>query len=177
MKERHIIAAIAQDMAIGNKGGLLWDCKPDLKHFKELTTGNIVIMGRKTYESIGRPLPNRRNIVVTSQEITFPNETEGYCVKSLAEAFRLAEKLPGKKVFVIGGGQLYKEAINWVDVLDITEFFGQTIADTYFPKIPVDFIPVKHSERYMCSTKLNVPAFRFVTYKRRVIPTASEGLI
>lgn len=177
MKERHIIVAIAQDMAIGNKGGLLWDCKPDLKHFKDLTTGNIVIMGRKTYESIGKPLPNRQNIIITSQDLIFNSDSECYCVKSLAEAFRLAEKLSGEKVFVIGGGQLYKEAINWVDVLDITEFFGQTTADTYFPEIPSEFIPVKHSERYMCSTKLNVPAFRFVTYKRRVIPTASEGLI
>lgn len=170
MKERHIIAAIAQDNAIGYKGDLLWRVKDDLKHFKDLTVGNIVIMGRKTYESIGRVLPHRKNIVVTSQKIEFPEEAGGYCVKSLAEAFALAEKLPGEKVFVIGGGQLYKEAIDWVDTLDITEFFGQPYrADTYFPEIPSCFIPVKHSERYMFSTNLKDPAFRFVTYKRRLI--------
>lgn len=174
MKERHIIAAVAKDGAIGNKGGLLWDIKADLKHFKELTTGNIVIMGRKTYESIGRPLPNRQNIIVTSRNIEFPEGTNCYCVRSLAEAFKLAEKLPGEKSFVIGGGQLYKEAIDWVDTLDITELFGQPYeADTYFPEIPNCFLPVKSSERYMCSTKLNIPAFRFTTYKRHLIVEAS----
>ena len=88
MKERRIIAAVDENNGLGYNGDLLFKIPEDLKRFKALTTGNIVIMGRKTYESLGRPLPNRQNIVVTSKAIDFPPEgTSIFQVKTLKESY------------------------------------------------------------------------------------------
>ena len=97
MKERHIIAAVCDGRGIGYNNKLIWRIPADMQHFKELTLGNVVIMGRKTYESIGKPLNCRDNIVVTSKDLNI----EGvHCVRSLEDAYRLAEDLDGEKVFV-----------------------------------------------------------------------------
>lgn len=173
MKERVIIAAVAADGSIGNEGGLVYRLKDDLERFKILTTGNVVIMGRKTFESIGRPLPNRENIVVTSGSITLPYEsTHLHVVKSLADAFRLAETLPGEKAYVIGGGQIYKEAMDWCTRLEITEIFAQPAkADTFFPEIDVKvWRPTYRSEKYFTE---EIPIHRYVTYKRNLVPEVS----
>ena len=97
-----IIVAVAENGVIGDKNTLLWHISEDLKHFKAVTTGHPVIMGRKTYESLGRPLPNRTNVVITRQQVEIPG-----CrvVHSLGEAVAL---FPGDdEVFVIGGAQIY----------------------------------------------------------------------
>lgn len=162
MKERHIIAAVADGGAIGYNGDLIYRISADLKHFKELTIGNVVIMGRKTFESIGKPLPSRDNIVVTSRDLNIDGI---HCVKSLDAAYELAETLDGQKIFVIGGGQLYKDALAHTDILDITEIFELPhYADTFFPTDLSDFLPVHRSERYWNDT---TPVIRFVTYKRK----------
>ena len=163
MKERRIIAAVCDGGGIGYKGDLIWKISADMTHFKELTLGNVVIMGRKTYESIGKPLNCRDNIVVTSQDLNIDGV---HCVRSLAAAYRLAEDLDGEKIFVIGGGQLYAEAIDYTDYLDITEInFLPNNADTYFPEIKVsEWSICKRTERYFTS---ETPPYRFVTYKRK----------
>jgi dihydrofolate reductase len=169
MKERHIIAAVCDGGGIGYNGDLIVRISADMKHFKELTLGNVVIMGRKTYESIGKPLNCRDNIVVTSKDLNI----EGvHCVRSLEDAYRLAEKLDGEKVFVIGGGQLYEAAMPYTDYLDITEIaFLPHRVDTYFPEISVkEWTILKRTERYF--TK-DTPPYRYVTYKRKVFPVAS----
>lgn len=164
MKERHIIAAVADGNGIGYNGNLLWRIPSDLQHFKDLTIGNVVIMGRKTFESIGKPLPSRDNIVVTSRDL---NVDGVHCVRSLQDAYELAETLDGIKVFVIGGGQLYAEALPYTDVLDITEIFAiPHNADTFFPSDLSDFIVTHRSERYWSVGK---PNFRFVTYKNKKV--------
>ena len=145
MKERCIIAAVDENNAIGYNGDQLHYISRDLKHFKELTTGNIVIMGRRTYEAIGKPLPNRTNIVVTSKGIDFPPEgTSVFQVKTLKDAYALAEKLDGKKVYVIGGGQLYEAAMPYTQTIELTEILAEAKnADTYFPssqKLWDDFV-------------------------------------
>lgn len=167
MKERHIIAAITDNYGIGCKGKLLYNIKADMQHFKDLTLGNVVIMGRKTFESIGKPLLSRDNIVVTSKDLNI----EGvHCARSLQDAYRLAETLDGIKVFVIGGGQLYAEALQYTDTLDLTHIYATAPnADTYFPNDLSDFIPVKDSERYWHDGI----TFKFTTYKRKLIPVAS----
>lgn len=167
MKERHIIAAVTDDFGIGYNGDLLYHIKADMEHFKDLTIGNVVIMGRKTFESIGKPLPSRDNIVVTSRDLDIDGV---HCVRTLQDAYRLAETLDGIKVFVIGGGQLYKEALDYTDILDLTHIYA-TIpkVDTYFPSDLSDFLPVKDSERYWCGRT----TFKFTTYKRKLIPVAS----
>ena len=97
-----IIVAVAENGVIGDKNALLWHIREDLQHFKAMTTGHPVVMGRKTYESLGRPLPNRRNVVITRQELTIAGcET----VHSLDEA--LALFCPDEEVFIIGGAQIY----------------------------------------------------------------------
>ncbi len=127
-----MIAAIAsENRALGRDNELIYKIPEDLKRFKELTSGHVVIMGRKTFESIGKALPNRINIVITHD----PNfSAENVVVAhSLDEALRLAELKEEKEVFVIGGGMLYKEAIEKADKLYLTIVEGSPDADTYFP--------------------------------------------
>jgi dihydrofolate reductase len=163
MKERHIIAAIDEHNGLGYKGDLLFRIPEDLKRFKALTTGNIVIMGRKTFESLGRALPNRNNIVVTSHLIVPAiNEDNLYSVDTLEDAYELAEKLDGEKVYVIGGGQLYKAAMPYTSVLDLTEIFARAeFVDTYFPD---------YSDFNFCGAESmqtdNGIMYRFATYKK-----------
>lgn len=133
-----IIAAISENLIIGNENKLLWHIPEDMQRFKMLTTGHAVIMGRKTYESIGKPLPKRTNIIITRDE---DYKTDGcLVVHSLAEAIRLAKELPadakamaGKKIFIIGGGQIYAQSINLADKLYLTIVKGNFSGDTYFP--------------------------------------------
>ena len=121
-------------------------------------------MGRKTFESIGKPLPSRDNIVVTSRDL---NVDGIHCVRSLQEAYDLAEELDGLKVFVIGGGQLYAEALPHTDVLDLTQIFDiPHNADTFFPEDLSEFICTHKSERYW---SVGNPNFRFVTLKNKRI--------
>jgi dihydrofolate reductase len=170
MKERHIIAAVADGGGIGYNGELLWRIPADLQRFKDLTLGNVVIMGRKTFESIGsKPLKCRNNIVVSTNGIAIPDsETNNlFNASSLEEAYKLAEQLDGDKIFVIGGGQLYADALPYTDVLDITEIFAiPHNADTFFPSDLSDFIVTHRSERYWSVGK---PNFRFVTYKNKKV--------
>lgn len=165
MKERRIIAAVDENNGLGYNGDLLFKIPEDLKRFKTLTTGNIVIMGRKTYESLGRPLPNRQNIVVSSKAIDFPPEgTSVFQVKTLKGAYELAEKLDGEKVYVIGGGQLYAAALPWTQYLDLTEIFARAEqVDTYFP----DYHDFKALDAESHETEDGIK-YRFVTYERVV---------
>ena len=124
-----IIVAVAENGVIGDKNTLLWHISEDLKHFKAVTTGHPVIMGRKTYESLGRPLPNRTNVVITRQQVEIPG-----CrvVHSLGEAVAL---FPGDdEVFVIGGAQIYGEALPAADRFYLTRVHRAYEGDTRFPE-------------------------------------------
>ena len=129
-----LIAAITKDGSIGRGGKLLYHIPEDMKNFKEVTTNNIVIMGRKTYESIGHPLPNRENIVVSRSK-----KYEGdnlYTAKSVKEAIEMAGN---KDVFIAGGYGVYSEAIPFVDVMYITEVeLVVEDGDVFFPDFDVD---------------------------------------
>ena len=168
MKERCIIAAVDENNAIGYNGDQLHYISRDLKHFKELTTGNIVIMGRRTYDAIGKPLPNRTNIVVTSKGIDFPPEgTSVFQVKTLKAAYELAEKLDGEKVYVIGGGQLYEAAIPYTQTIELTEILAETEhADTYFPSSREVWKDFKLSNATCFFQDYPGGFYRFATYKR-----------
>lgn len=134
-----IVSAIAViskvGRALGNKNGLLWKIEGDLPRFKALTTGHPIIMGRKTYESIVRPLPNRTNIVMTRNPDFKP---EGVVVvSSIEEALKVAENVghsvSNKEIFVIGGGEIYKQAMPFIDRLYLTLVDDEPEADTFFP--------------------------------------------
>ena len=122
---------MSSNRVIGVNNTLPWHLSEDLKHFKSLTTGHTIIMGRKTYESIGRPLPNRRNIVISRNSNTSYEGVE--VVHSLEDAFSISTN--DKEVFVIGGSNIYEQALCFVDQLYITEIKKSFLGDAFFPEI------------------------------------------
>lgn len=127
-----LICAIAENRAIGKNNQLLWHIPEDFKHFKNITSGHTILMGQKTYESIGKPLPNRTTIVLTNN----PDfKEEGVIVvSSLEEAFEKARELEKEEVFVCGGGSVYAQTIGLADKLYLTVVEGNMEADTFFPE-------------------------------------------
>lgn len=129
-----LIVARSKNNVIGRHGEIPWKIKGEQKFFKELTTGNIVVMGRKSYEEIGHPLPNRQNIIVSK---TMKYEGENLItVSSLAEALALADN---SNIYIAGGYGVYKEAIPFVDVMYITEVdMNIEDGDVFFPEFDVN---------------------------------------
>lgn len=134
----NLIVAYDDERGIGKANGLLWHIPAELKHFKELTTGHPIVMGRKTYESIGRPLPDRTNIVITRQA---GFKAEGcLVVPSLEDALTAARSSAGSdETFIIGGAQIYEQALPQTKRLYVTEVAGKHQADTFFPDIDDQF--------------------------------------
>lgn len=140
-----IIAAIGKNNELGKKNALLWDLPGDMKHFRDTTKGHTVIMGQKTYESIGRPLPHRRNIVVT-RDNNF--NAEGIEISKSLEKTLQSFDNSVEEIFVIGGGQVYKQSLEKADRLYITHVdMEDKEADTFFPEIiPIVWNETKHEE-------------------------------
>jgi dihydrofolate reductase len=127
-----LIAAVARNGTIGRDGALPWRLSADLRRFKRLTSGHAILMGRRTWESIGKPLSGRLNIVVTRQaSLSVPEEVA--VVHSLAEGLRLAAEAGHDEVFVIGGASLYAEALPVADRLHLTEVDAEVAGDVSFP--------------------------------------------
>jgi dihydrofolate reductase len=134
-----IIAAIGQNRELGKEGQLLWHLPKDFNFFKENTTGKIMIMGRKTFESIGRPLPRRKSIVITSQDEW--NHEGVITAKSMNDAIEKAEDFQKEnqefsdEIFIIGGGDVYRQSLPYIDTIYLTEVAGSfPYADTFFPE-------------------------------------------
>lgn len=166
-----LIAGIGKNNELGYKNMLLWDLPRDMKYFRTTTSGHPVIMGRKTFESIGRPLPNRRNIVITRDTEYKKNGIE--IVHSLEEALNLFSPSldkgrgsgGGVEVFVMGGAEIYKQAIEYADRLYITHVDGSFEADTFFPEIAKNIWTEKNREHY-ASDEENKYAMDFVIYEK-----------
>ena len=129
-----LVAAIAENNCIGNQGQIPWRLPEDMKHFKELTVGKIVLMGRKTWESLPakfRPLPDRVNVIITHQK-NFPVPAGVLIYQSIDEALR---SFPEKEMMIIGGAQIYRETIGRADTLYITHVKQTVAGDTFFPVI------------------------------------------
>ncbi len=157
-----IIVAIARDGVIGGGNSLLWHISEDLRRFKAITSGHPVVMGRKTYESLGRPLPNRTNVVITRREDFRPEGVE--VVHSLAEAIALFSA--SEEVFIIGGGEIYAQAMPLADKLYITAVDAAYAGDTLFPDWdPGEWTLVK-SEGFPRGENFPHP-FTFLQYVRR----------
>ena len=158
-----LIAAIGKNYEIGKKNMLLWKIPADMKHFKDTTRDHTVIMGQKTFESIGMPLPNRRNIVVTREDSFNASgvEISRDLDKTLAEFKKSSEE-----VFVIGGAMVYGQAIKVADKLYITHVSGEfPDADTFFPEIiPVVWNEISHQEHKKDSE--NPYDYTFSIYER-----------
>ncbi|TGD79708.1 dihydrofolate reductase [Hymenobacter wooponensis] len=159
----NLVVAVAQNGIIGGDNRLLWHLPLDLKHFKQLTQGHPIIMGRRTYESIGKPLPNRTNIIVTRQ----PNWQADGCevAYSVPQALEMARVLD-EQVMVIGGGEIYRQALPAAEVVYLTEVHHDFEGDVTFPELsPVEWRE-ETRERHEPDEK-HAYAFSFVTLRRR----------
>lgn len=135
LQEIAMIVAVAENGVIGNDNQLIWRLSEDLKNFKRLTTGNIIIMGRKTFDSIGKPLPNRTNIVITrSENLEIPG-----CevVNSIDEALKVATELrtENQQIFIIGGENIYRQTLNLTSKLFYTKVYAKPEGDAFFPEL------------------------------------------
>jgi len=157
-----MVVAISENNAIGKDNQLLWYLPRDLKHFKTITSGHTVIMGRKTFDSVGRPLPNRRNIVITRKKDLEIGGAE--VVNSLEAALQLCEA--EDEVFIVGGAEIYKQAMPHTDRIYLTVVHERFEADTYFPEIDMDIWKETASESHQPDEKNNL-AFTFSTLERR----------
>ena len=158
----NVIVAKASNNVIGAKNELIWHLPNDLKHFKNLTSGHPIIMGRKTFESLGRPLPNRTNIVITRDKNWQGENVEKEF--SLEKAIESAKKI-NEDIYIIGGGNIYKQAMEFADVLYITEVHHEFEGDTYFPEIDEEIWEEVDRENFMKDEK-HTYAYSYVTYKR-----------
>jgi dihydrofolate reductase len=161
-----IVVVIDEKNGIGKNGGLLCHLPNDLKHFKKITTGHTIIMGRKTYESLPNgSLPDRINIVVTSGDVNnFPG---CIVVRSIEEALSVSKS--HEKVFIIGGGELYRTTFHLVDTLYLTRIHNTfNDADTFFPNIDFKDWELIEEERHMADDKHLYP-YTFLTYYRKKV--------
>jgi dihydrofolate reductase len=158
-----VIAAIAQNNALGKNNDLIWHLPADLKRFKKVTTGHYILMGRNTFESIGKPLPNRTTIIITRNKNYFKDGC--LIANSLEEAIELAKE--EKEIFIIGGAQIYKETIakNLADQLDITIVHNEFDADVYFPEINTKVWKEVLREDFKADEK-NDYDYSFVSYQK-----------
>lgn len=173
-----IIAAVADNGAIGVRGGMPWHISEDLKYFKRVTMGCPVIMGRTTFESLGKPLPGRLNIVLSRSRGDFP---EGVvCVQSVEEAFRAAEKALAEmrsagsddevtaeeRCFIIGGAKVYAQLLDCADRLYLTRVHAAVgDADAFFPEIDTDVWREESCSETFTDPKSGI-RFEFVVYSR-----------
>lgn len=157
-----MIAAAAENNALGKDNDLVWHLPDDFKRFKKLTSGHHIIMGRKTFESFPKPLPNRTHIVITRKKDYNP---EGcIVVHSLEEAISKIEN--DETPFIIGGGEIYKLSMETADAIELTRVHGTFEADTFFPEIDDEEWTLVNSEFHEKDEKHNF-AFTYETYHRK----------
>lgn len=153
MKLYHI-AAMAENRVIGKDNKLPWHFSEDMKFFKQLTSGSTVIMGRKTYDSIGRPLPNRENFVLSRSK----NEKPGVSFfQSLEEALG---NVKTEKAFIIGGAELYKHTIDVVDGIYLTRIHKDYEGDAFYPEVPDTFEEVEIEGLREADPKIDVAFYQ-----------------
>ena len=153
------IAAIGMNNELGKDNQLIWHLPNDFKRFKTLTTGHYIIMGRKTFESFPKPLPNRTHVIITRQK----NYTAENCivVDSLKKAIAVCPK--EEDVYVIGGGEIYNQSSDFADKLEITKVFHSFEADTFFPEIDITKWKLV-SEEFHAKDEKHAYDFCFQTY-------------
>jgi dihydrofolate reductase len=156
-----IVVAISENHAIGKDNKLLWHLPNDLKHFKEITSGHTVIMGRKTYDSVGKPLPNRRNIIITRQNITIPG-----CevVNSMDAALALCKE--EAEVFIVGGAEIYRQSMHLTNRIYLTIVHKEFDGDSYFPEINTSEWKETAHEDHEPDAKNSLP-YSFITFEKK----------
>jgi len=159
---KNIIVAYDKKRVIGGGNSLLWqgEMNADITRFRDITTGNVVIMGRKTFDSIGKPLPNRQNIVISHNLQNIPGVQIAH---NLEQAYELSK--PGLDIYVIGGGQIFEQSIGGIDKILVTEIDGEFIGDIYFPAL-TDSWHEESRENHIADEK-NKYNYSYVTYSKQ----------
>jgi dihydrofolate reductase len=153
-----IIVAISKNRVIGKDNSLIWHLPADLRRFKEVTTGSVVVMGRKTYESIGKPLANRRNVIITRNE---NYEAQGCeVVNSIEEALLICYE----DCFIIGGSEIYKQSLSMADEIYLTEVDDVFDGDSFFPELGNEWHEVSN-EKFEADDK-NKFNYSFIKYEK-----------
>lgn len=159
-----ILVAFDENKVIGKNNALIWHLPADLQRFKMLTTGHVIIMGRKTYESIGKPLPNRTTIAITRQADFKP---EGIIVaNSIEEALLKAKSISRDDIYIVGGAKIYQLGLALADQILVTQLHDIFEGDTYFPEIPADTWEIVEQKRGITDEK-NKFQYSFLTYQRK----------
>ncbi|MCP8937204.1 dihydrofolate reductase [Alsobacter sp. SYSU M60028] len=163
-----LVVAVAENGVIGRDNGLIWRLKTDLRHFRALTLGRPVVMGRKTFDSIGKPLPGRETIVLTRDAgFAAPGVTVARSLdEALALGQKIGERLGADSVTVAGGAQVYAQAMPFADRLNVTLVHASPEGDALFPKVDPAVFSVVRREDHPAGPD-DEHAFSFVDYERR----------
>lgn len=157
-----LIAAVAENYALGKNNDLLWHLPNDFKRFKEITSGQHIIMGRKTFESFPKPLPNRTHVIITRQQ---DFKREGCIVVSdIEKAIAVCPK--NEDLYIIGGGEIYSQSIHFADQLDITKVHHSFDADVFFPEIDPEIWDLT-SEKFNPKDEKHLFDYTFQIFTRR----------
>lgn len=160
-----LVVAAAENNVIGKDNQLQWHLPADMKFFKQVTTGRHVVMGRKTFDALGKPLPNRTNIIISRQnDFTVENS---FVVNDLKAALDLAKANGETECMVIGGGEIYNQALVWADKIYLTRVHANVEGDTFFPEINSDEWNLKQSETHEADEK-HLYSFTFQTWERKM---------
>ncbi|MDG2372586.1 MAG: dihydrofolate reductase [Flavobacteriaceae bacterium] len=157
-----IIAAAAENNALGKDNKLIWHLSEDLKRFKKLTYGHAIIMGRKTFESMPMALPKRRNIIITRNKFYLAKGAE--VCNSIEEALSIVKD--DLQPFIIGGGEIYRQSMELVDRIELTRIHEEFNADTFFPNIPETKWKLISENRFLNSSTANL-SYSYLTYIRK----------
>lgn len=157
------IVAVAQNNVIGRDNDLIWRLPADLKHFKNTTSGHHILTGRKNYESIGRPLPNRTTVIITRDK----NYTAEGCIvcHSIEEAIQYSKDQNQERIFIMGGGEIYKQSLALTDEIYLTEVKEEFEGDTFYPVLDSEWIE-ESREAHQADEK-NAYAYDFVKLVRK----------
>jgi dihydrofolate reductase len=158
-----LIAATSENNALGKDNDLVWHLPDDFKRFKALTSGHYIVMGRKTFESFPKPLPNRTHVIITRQK---DYEVPEGCivVNSLTKAIEISPE--NEEIFIIGGGQIYKQSIEIADKIELTRVHTTVEADTFFPEIDETIWEIIQSEYHPKDEKHQYD-FTYLTFVKR----------
>ncbi len=157
-----LIAAASENNALGKDNQLVWHLPNDFKRFKQITSGHYIIMGRKTFESFPKPLPNRTHIIITRQK---NYKVEGcHVVNSIEKAIEISPK--DEEVFIIGGAEIYNQSIDFADKIELTRVHATFDADAYFPEINLNHWKLIFEEHHAKDEKHNFD-FTFQTFVKK----------
>ena len=189
------IVAIAKNYAIGKNNNMIWHLPADLKHFKKTTMGKPIIMGRKSYESLGKPLPGRPNLVISRSFQNMPDSEASALFNDMEADFEtpstnnpvpegpflyasiqdssaaakdMAEKMDIDEIFITGGGQIYKETLPDIERLYITVLDREYEADIFFPEFDWDEWNIVFEEKHEADPEKDRPSFTFYTLERKI---------